>query len=284
MVYLGAMLINAVPQRLGSLVPNSAKLPGGCRALAGFAGEVLGQDVHEVPIGGAESSTVDGIAHREALVADRASQLLALEAPEGPVLTIGGDCGVEHVPLGVARFRHGDGLGVLWLDAHPDLNTAETSPSGAFHGMVLRSALGDGDAEFAASPALTPGRAVLAGTRSFDEGERAAVDDGLAVLAGSADPETVLAALAATGADRLYLHLDLDVLDPAEFAAVNYPEDGGITVTALTRLLAALGDIPVIGAGITECTAADRGEVAALGPVLAEIGRLLDGAASGPPG
>lgn len=110
------------------------------------------------------------------------------------------------------------------------------------------------------------------------------MDDGLVVLAESADPETVLAALAATGADRLYLHLDLDVLDPTEFAALNYPVAGGLTISALTRLLAALGDIPVIGAGITECVAADRAEVVALRPVLTEIGRLLDDAASGPPG
>jgi arginase len=259
------MLINAVPQRQGAVGPRAGELPDGCVALAELAGHVLGRPVHHIPQTPELSEVDGGIANRAVLTGpNRAAQLAALEAPGGPVLTIGGDCGVELVPIGVARFRHGPGLGVAWFDAHADLNTAETSPSGAFHGMVLRSLLGEGDPEFAAAPALEPGRAVLIGTRVFDPAERDAIDRGLAV--------TSLEALA--GAEKLYVHVDLDVLDPTEFGGLNYPEPDGWTIARLVSSLDALAAYDVVGAGITECVGTPR-EVEVLEPVLAALGRLL---------
>ncbi|MCR6484835.1 arginase family protein [Amycolatopsis sp. OK19-0408] len=258
-------LINAVPQRQGAVGPRSAELPGGCLALAELAGHVLGRPVHHVRQHREVSEVDAGIASRAVLTGpNRAAQLAALEAPGGPVLTIGGDCGVELVPIGVARFRHGPGLGVVWFDAHADLNTAESSPSGAFHGMVLRSLFGEGDPDFAADPPLEPGRVALAGTRVLDPDERAAVDRGLVV--------TSVAALA--GVEKLYVHVDLDVLDPAEFDGVNYPEPGGWTIPRLVAELDALAGHDVVGAGITECVGAPR-EVEVLTPVLEAVGRLL---------
>ncbi|WP_410671117.1 arginase family protein [Amycolatopsis sp. cmx-4-68] len=259
------MLINAVPQRQGAVGPRAAELPDGCVALAELAGHVLGRPVHHVRQTREVSEVDRGIASRAVLTGpNRAAQLAALEAPGGPVLTIGGDCGVELVPIGVARFRHGPGLGVAWFDAHPDLNTAETSPSGAFHGMVLRSLFGEGDPEFAADPALSPGRVALLGTRVFDPAERAAVGRGLAVT--SVD--------ALTGVEKLYVHVDLDVLDPGEFPGLNYPEPDGWTIARLVAELDALAAYDVVGAGVTECVGTAR-EVEVLEPVLAALGRLL---------
>jgi arginase len=262
------MLINAVPQWQGAIGSRARGLVEGCRALSEFAGHVLGKPVHHVRQDFAESDAVTGVANRAVLTGtNRQLQLSALEAPEGPVLTIGGDCGVELVPVGVARFRYGATLGVAWFDAHADLNTADSSPSGAFHGMVLRSLLGEGDKEFAASPAIEHGKAVLFGTRALDPAEEEAVADGLAVRT----PD-VPGALAAAGVDRVYLHLDLDILDPAEFAGVNCPEPGGLTVAELVSAIDSLSGMDVVGAGITECVGTD---VAALEPVLAAVGRVL---------
>lgn len=259
------MLINAVPQRQGAAGPRAADLPDGCVALSELAGHVLGRPVHHVRQTRAVSEVDRGVFSRAVLTGpNRAAQLAALEAPGGPVLTIGGDCGVELVPIGVARFRYGPGLGVAWFDAHADLNTAETSPSGAFHGMVLRSLFGEGDPEFAADPALTPGSVALLGTRVFDPEERAAVSRGLAV-------ESVEAL---TGVEKLYVHVDLDVLDPSEFAGLNYPEPGGWTIDRLVSELAALARFEVVGAGITECVGTPR-EVEVLEPVLSALGHLL---------
>lgn len=262
------MLINAVPQFQGALTDRAPDLPEGCVALAELAGHVLARPVHYIRQSRSTSPVVDGVANRAVLIGEnRAAQLAALEAPGGPVLTIGGDCGVELVPIGVARYRYGPGLGVAWFDAHADLNTAETSPSGAFHGMVLRSLLGEGDPDFAADPPLEPGRVVLAGTRVFDKAEQDVVDRGLVV--GSGEVADGLA-----GADKVYVHLDLDVLDPGEFGGLNYPEPGGLTITRLVAMLRELSGYEVIGAGITECVGTD---VRVLEPVLEVLGELLTG-------
>ncbi|PXY27068.1 arginase family protein [Prauserella muralis] len=271
------MLVQAVPQWQGaSWAGADDRLPAGCRALAALAGEVLDATVHEVPVDPAPSSTVDGIGNRSALLRNRSAQLAALEAPEGPVLTIGGDCAVDLVPVGVARYRHGDRLGVVWFDAHADLNTAASSPSGAYHGMVLRSLLGDGDPDFAASPALAPGRAVLAGTRSFDPAERDAVAAGLARhVPVPAAPGDLTGTLRAAGADRVYVHIDLDVLDPGEFTATHYAEPDGLTVAQLVAALEGLDDVAVVGAAVTECSGTTRDELRALAPLFETLNRLL---------
>jgi arginase len=268
------MLINAVPQWQGAVSRRARELPAGCRALAELAGWVLGEPVHEVVQESTESSTVDGVANREILVgANRAAQLAALEAPGGPVLTIGGDCGVELVPIGVARFRYGRRLGVAWFDAHPDLNTADSSPSGAFHGMVLRSLFGEGEQDFAASPGVDRGRAVLVGTRVFDAGEQEAVASGLvAHVPVPGEPERVSAAL--QGSEPVYVHIDLDVLDPGEFPGLNYPEPGGLTIRQLVEGIQGLAAFDVIGAGITECVGTGP-ELRALEPILEAVGDLL---------
>jgi arginase len=268
------MLINAVPQWQGAVSARAGELAAGCFALAELAERILGVPMREVPQTDDTSSTVDGVSNREVLVGgNRAAQLAALEAPGGPVLTIGGDCGVELVPIGVARFRYGQGLGVAWFDAHPDLNTADSSPSGAFHGMVLRSLFGEGDADFAASPALERGRAVLVGTRVFDPAEREAVDGGLvAHVPVPGDPASVTAAMRA--AQRVYLHVDLDVLDPGEFSGVDHPEPGGLTIDQLVAGIRALAEFEVVGAGLTECVGTGPA-LRALEPVIEAVGELL---------
>ncbi len=186
----------------------------------------------------------------------------------GPVLTIGGDCGVELEPIRAVRHRYGAGLAVAWFDAHPDMNTPESSPSGAFHGMVLRALLGEGDPAFAASPVLEHGRVALVGTRAIDPAEQAAIDSGLAT-------QTDDAAMSLHDASHLYVHVDLDVLDPTEFGGLNYPEPGGLTVPELVSALDALARFRIVGAGITECVGSSE-QIEVLAPVIATIGNLLN--------
>lgn len=241
------MQIHAVPQRQGAVVERARLLPDGCLALAQLAGDIAYVKPYLVPVVTTTSGVVDGIANRAELVANRTAQLAALEAPEGPVLTIGGDCGVEVAPIGVARFRHGEGLGVHWFDAHPDLNTPSTSPSGAFHGMALRALFGEGDPMFAAKPALR--HAVLVGARSMDDGEEAALG-----LVGS------------TG-ECAYVHVDLDVLEPTEFDGACYPEPNGLSVAEVAAAIQAI-PVPVVGAGVTECATTDPEKLRLLTPIL----------------
>ncbi|OLT46228.1 arginase [Saccharomonospora sp. CUA-673] len=270
------MRIVAFPQWQGATWDGASDvLPAGCRALAGLAGEVLDVAVEHPDVPAAASPTVDGIAHRAALVSWR-DTALSLLGPGGPVLTIGGDCGADLVPIGFARAQHGHRLVTAWFDAHADSNTAAGSPSGAFHGMVLRALLGEGDADLAASPALEPGHAVLIGTRAFDPDERRAVDAGLLRhVPPPADPAAVREAVGAETGGPVYLHVDVDVLDPEEWPGGHYREPGGLTVDQLVAGIDALADQHVVGAGLTECATTDGALLRRLTPVIQALGRAL---------
>ncbi|ACU95984.1 arginase family protein [Saccharomonospora viridis] len=271
------MRVHAVPQWQGAGWDGApSRLPVGCEVLASLAEEVLGTPVSRVPVDHEGSPVERGVVNRAALLGNRPAQLMVLENPEGPVLTLGGDCASDLVPIGVARYRYGPKLGVLWFDAHADANTPDTSPSGAFHGMVLRALLGEGDEDFVADPAVEPGRAVLVGTRSFDPAETEAVRAGvLRHVPPPAEPADVVAAVRESGAERLYVHVDVDVLDPGEFSGTHYHEPGGLTVERLVACLDALAEFDVVGAALTECTAQDRTEAAALIPVVRALHRSL---------
>jgi arginase len=143
----------------------------------------------------------------------------------------------------------------VWFDAHGDLNTPESSPSHAFGGMVLRTLLGDGHEALVPEHALDPARVVLAGARSIDQAEADFIAERRIrhITADEVSPETLVAAVEATGASSLYLHLDLDVLDPADIAGLSVPEPFGVTATTLVETVRALVTrFKLAGAGITQ--------------------------------
>ncbi|MFG3556615.1 arginase family protein [Micromonospora sp. NPDC047557] len=211
-----------------------------------------------VPAGGSERE--GGVRHRAAVVdAYRAHRdVLARHRPRR-LLTLGGDCAVEVASVAHLAGRYAHRLFVLWIDAHGDLNTPASSPSGMAHGMPLRLLLDDdnddpGDA-LPAPRCLSPGQVALVGVRDLDPAEVAYVrrHDLTVVDVPTWDAQpTRLAALPPPGA-AVYVHLDLDVLDPSALPAVAVPTPGGVSAAALARSLTALrADHEVIGVGITE--------------------------------
>jgi arginase len=212
--------------------------------------------VVEVPLeaGEAQDSKVARFTSLQ-LVRDRQAQALA--AIDGPVITIGGDCGVELASVShlIDRADAAEKVALVWFDAHPDLNTPETSPSTAFSGMVLRTLLGEGAPGLVPARALDTASVILVGARSLDPAEADYIaESGLASLtAADATVESVAAAISATGATSVYIHLDLDVLDPAEFLGLGYPEPFGIGTTELIAILKSIvAKFTLAGAGITE--------------------------------
>ena len=207
-----------------------------------------------------------GVARLSSLQIVRDNQLRALEQistddPSAWALTIGGDCAVELASIG-HTLSLGD-VAVLWFDAHPDLNTPQSSPSGAFHGMILRTLLGEGDASLVPAVPLLPERTVLVGTRALDDAEAAFVaETGITMLPPDVSPETLLDAIEATGATSIYIHIDLDVLDPAEISGIGFPEPFGTTAVGLVELItAAKARFTLVGAGITEFAPADADQI-----------------------
>lgn len=155
-------------------------------------------------------------------------------------LVLGGDHSVALGSLvGMAKARGGSG-GVVWVDAHGDVNTPKTSPSGNVHGMVLAAALNLAGDEFVRDgwplPAIDPAKLALVGVRSLDDGERELLQriDALVFTMSDVDrmgiEPCMREALAhAAGGAFLHISLDLDVVDPEYAPGVGTPVRGGLS-------------------------------------------------------
>lgn len=178
-------------------------------------------------------------------VALQMSQQLHTAQPE-QVFTIGGDCSVDLAPMSYLRQRYGLRMLVAYIDAHADLNAEWETPSGHFHGMSLRAMLGEAPKDLAPAVALEPSRLVLLGARDLDPAEQKFIEEKEVRMLSSSElkdlaPETAAQALETVAQSReaslLHIHLDLDVLDPAEFPHVNVPSPGGLSAMQLRQLL-----------------------------------------------
>lgn len=155
-------------------------------------------------------------------------------------LVLGGDHSIAIGTLaGVSR--HYKNLGVIWYDAHGDLNTADTSPSGNIHGMPLAASIGIGDDALTRiggyTPKVKPENIVIIGARSLDKGEKELIKEkGIKVYTmheidrmgmTKVMEETILYLRDKT--DGVHLSLDLDGLDPHDAPGVGTPVIGGIS-------------------------------------------------------
>lgn len=155
-------------------------------------------------------------------------------------LVLGGDHSVAIGTLSGLAAAAGQAGGVIWIDAHGDLNTPETSPSGNVHGMPLAAALGRCGERFVHEgltlPAVDPERVVLVGVRSLDETERAYLRDAEVRVFTMSDIDRIgieramreaLARVAGPG--FVHVSFDLDALDPEVAPGVGTPVRGGLT-------------------------------------------------------
>jgi len=170
----------------------------------------------------------------------------ALAAGAAPVVCAG-DCSIALATLpALARAR--PRARVLWLDAHGDFNTPATTASGYLGGMALSGACGQWPTGF--DGAIAPERVVLAGVRDLDAGERELLERSSVTVVG-ASLETLVYVQNALDRSPVYVHLDLDVLDPQSFPAL-FPAPGGLAPEKLYDLLEAVaGECEVMGLEVT---------------------------------
>ena len=171
---------------------------------------------------------------------EQVARRVAEAAGQGLVpLVLGGDHSIALGTLGGMAAQAGPGA-VLWFDAHGDLNTPQTTPSGNVHGMPLAAALGQAEDGFRSDawplPALDPERVSLIGVRALDDGERQIVGKlGVTVHTMSeidrrGVQEVVGEALdRARGASFVHVSLDMDVVDPDVAPGVGTPVRGGLS-------------------------------------------------------
>ena len=160
-------------------------------------------------------------------------------------LVLGGDHSIAMGTLGgLARHgKHtGKKFGLLWVDAHGDCNTVETSPSGNIHGMPMAAALGHGPKLLTrlagVRPMLAASRTVLLGARDLDAGERENIKHfGIHVYTmrqlderGVYECMKEALQILADGSDGFHLSFDIDAVDPTVAPGVGTPVSGGLTI------------------------------------------------------
>jgi arginase len=203
------------------------------------------EDLGDIEIGSRERTTSGDSNLKNLKAVAEASETLASRVDkvvkQGKFpLVLGGD---HSIAIGTIAglAKNYPNMGVIWYDAHGDLNTGETSPSGNIHGMPLAVSLGLGD------PALTsiggigiklkPENIVIIGARSLDEGEKVLIKEkGIKVftmheidrMGMTAVMEEAIAYLK-DKTDGVHLSLDLDGLDPHDAPGVGTPVMGGIS-------------------------------------------------------
>ena len=180
---------------------------------------------------------------------------MAAALPERP-LVLGGCC-CSHVGAIEALSARFERLALVWLDAHGDLNTPDTSPSGNKWGMPLRMVLDAGSVRIEDT--------VLLGARNLDPPEEVFIrESGLATGVDAIDG-------ALDGADAVYVAFDADVMDPDELPSF-MPEPGGWSVDEAERVLRSVAErSTVVGAGLTGVTP-DPGGIQPLARLVTALG------------
>lgn len=204
-------------------------------------GNVIVDQPETSPMGPANARYLSQIAH----TCSRLAEMVEKTAGLGRLpLVLGGDHSAAiGTVAGMSCFfrKQGKRTGLIWIDAHADMNTPESSPSGNVHGMPLACLIGLGPPELTHiggyAPKVEPGSAVIVGLRSVDEIERQNV------RGAGVHPFTMrdidergmrsvireAIEIASAGAAGFHLSLDMDAVDPSEAPGVGTPVRGGIT-------------------------------------------------------
>ncbi|WP_126577955.1 arginase [Tengunoibacter tsumagoiensis] len=208
----------------------------------------LGHTIHDIgnlpvpqpesrPIGNLRLKYLDSIIQSSSELADEVYQ--ALQENEFPLI-LGGDHSIALGSIsGVAKAH--PNVGIIWVDAHTDFNTEETTPSGNIHGMILAALAGLGDPQLVNlggwSPKINKQQIVIIGARDIDPGEQALLREHhihvftMSAIDQHGIPSLMKQAIEIAGIDGapIHLSLDLDSLDPRDAPGVGTPVRGGLS-------------------------------------------------------
>jgi len=256
--------VMCVPQWQGSSAQEARRLVDGAHRAAAL---VPADTLVTAPVLADGGDIEDGVRALSVLTTNLLGTQQTHAAIDDLVITVGGDCGVDLAPIAAARARHGSALTVLWIDAHQDLFHPTNLRS--FHGMVVRTLLGDGPAALVPAEPLAPSQLILAGIREgepveYEYAERMGLRrHGVADLADAFENLT----------GPVYVHIDLDVLEPTEFASTCYPVADGVRSADLAALVSTVDNL--VGGALTEHAPAPGEPNAAEAEVIRRLGAAL---------
>jgi arginase len=173
-------------------------------------------------------------------------------------LVLGGDHSIAIGTL-AGLARHDPRQAIIWVDAHGDFNTPETSPSGNVHGMPLAAILGDGDPRLVQAGGIAPKalatHTVLIGLRDIDAGEAARLRDSDLRWYTMRDVDErgvrpimdeVIAHVTRDGVDKVHVSFDMDALDPRHAPGTGTPVTGGLTYREGHLMMELLADADIV--------------------------------------
>lgn len=241
-----------VPMDLGSgrrgvdMGPSAIRIAGIGESLKDLGNKVIDEgdidirNVEELRVGDLKARYLKEIARALVLLARKTDRIMSRR--EFP-LVLGGDHSIAVGTIsGISSFCHRKRkkLGLLWIDAHGDINTPSTSPTGNVHGMPLAAILGFGPKELTtiggSFPKVDPMNIALVGIRSLDEGEKKLLAKlGIGVFTMTdIDRQGIhrvmkkALARVTNGTDYVHVSLDLDAVDPTVASGVGTPVKGGL--------------------------------------------------------
>jgi arginase len=282
---IGAPLDLGAGRRGVDMGPSAVRVAGIGRRLGALGYDVL--DLGNVPVAQAESVEDQGpddakFLPQIAATCERLGELVAQSLGDGKTpLVLGGDHSIATGTVaGVSRFFRDSNqkIGLIWLDAHADMNTPGSSPSGNVHGMPLACCVGRGPDElarmFGFAPKVDSANVALVGIRDVDMLERGNVrDTGVrAFTMRDIDERGMRAvmdeaiAIASNGTAGIHLSLDMDFVDPEYAPGVGTPVRGGVTYREAHLAMEVICDS---GRMVSM-------EVVEVNPVIDEVNRTAD--------
>lgn len=184
------------------------------------------------------------------------------------IFTIGGGCDADTPSAAWLNRKYDGDMAVVYIDAHGDLNTPDSSKSMLYYGMSLRTLLSDGDTGIIGRLAsvIQPEQLTMCAGRSLDPEESRYIKDkqisAFSVRMLEQNPEIVSEEVTRKGFGHVYIHVDFDSLDPREFDLTPVQEPDGLTCHTLLAMIRALKNCgaEVVGTGLLEYsgTADDR--------------------------
>ncbi len=262
--------VMGVPMDLGSgrrgvdMGPSAIRIAGVAQRLTELGhkvvdeGDVVIKNMEELKVGNARARYLPEIARASAILARKTERIMGLG--HFPLL-LGGDHSIAIGSIsGIAAFARGqaDRVGVLWIDAHGDINTPDTSPSGNIHGMPLAVVLGYGPPELTSicgpAPKVGPANVALVGIRSLDTGEKKRLRETGVQVHTMADIDRhgvhrvmkKAISQATDGTDFVHVSMDLDAVDPAVAPGVGTPVKGGLAYREAHLVMELIADAGVM--------------------------------------
>ncbi len=241
---LGVPLDYGQSRRGVDMGPSAIRYAGAKERLEAIGHQVTDTGDVNIPAGervGQETSGLKNLEEVTAACTELAERVSAIVESDRFPLVFGGDHSMAIGTL-AGLADHYSNLGVIWYDAHADINTGDTSPSGNIHGMPLAASLGIGHERlvnlYKDGQKIKPENVVIIGARSVDPGEREMIKElGIRVFTMheidrdgmTAVMNEAISYLKSRNIDGLHLSLDLDGLDPLYTPGVGTPVPGGIS-------------------------------------------------------